>query len=223
MAVGWGTTSSGGSVSTSLRQVTMSTIAATASMCVSVLNDVTRQFCAGIQCGGRGEIVLKDSLIYCLRYLCVIDTCQGDSGGPIMIFTTSNQWVIVGVTSYGIGCAGASYAGVYTRIAYYQNWISSTMSAYSHSYINPASSGYTVSSVINGCITTTPSVIQTGTNKPQYKIQLEPQPQYKVQLELQDKPQLVQHQVHWESTFLALVSPLSGYCCLTLSILLVFV
>ena len=163
MAVGWGTTSSGGSVSSSLRQVTMSTIAATASMCVSVLNDVTRQFCAGIQCGGRGEIVLKDSLIYCLRYLCVIDTCQGDSGGPIMIFTTSNQWVIVGVTSYGIGCAGASYAGVYTRIAYYQNWISSTMSAYSHSYINPASSGYTVSSVINGCITTTPSLIQTGT------------------------------------------------------------
>ena len=151
MAVGWGTTSSGGSVSTSLRQVTMSTIAATASMCVSVLNDVTRQFCAGIQCGGRGEIVLKDSLIYCLRYLCVIDTCQGDSGGPIMIFTASNQWVIVGVTSYGIGCAGASYAGVYTRIAYYQNWISSTMSG--GVPVNPTSSNYIVSTVISSCIT----------------------------------------------------------------------
>lgn len=139
VAVGWGTTSSGGSTSSSLRQVTMSTIGATVSMCSSVLNDVTLQFCAGIQCGGR-------------------DTCQGDSGGPIMIFTTSNQWVIVGVTSYGIGCASASYAGVYTRIAAYQTWIATTMGS---SPLNPASSGYTLSTLISRCNTSTTSVVTT--------------------------------------------------------------
>ena len=140
--MGWGTTSSGGSVSTSLQQVTLSTMAANGSMCRSVLYDWSRQFCAAIHCGGRGEIMLKDSLIYCLRYLCVIDTCQGDSGGPLMMYTTSNQWVIVGVTSYGIGCASASYAGVYTRIAYYQTYINTIMSAYGNNHTNPTSSGY---------------------------------------------------------------------------------
>ncbi|CAF3711820.1 unnamed protein product [Rotaria sp. Silwood1] len=65
------------------------------------------------------------------------NTCQGDSGGPIMMFTTSNQWVLVGVTSYGIGCARASYAGVYTRVAYYQDWIRITTSG---AYTNATSS-----------------------------------------------------------------------------------
>ncbi len=52
-----------------------------------------------------------------------IDTCQGDSGGPLMMFTSSNQWVLVGVTSNGIGCAEAAYSGIYTRVAAYQSWI----------------------------------------------------------------------------------------------------
>ena len=78
-----------------------------------------------------------------------IDTCQGDSGGPLMIFSTSNQWVVIGVTSYGYGCARASYAGIYTRVAYYQSWISSTMSGSTPT--NPTSSSYTVSTSINGC------------------------------------------------------------------------
>jgi secreted trypsin-like serine protease len=57
-----------------------------------------------------------------------IDTCQGDSGGPLMAFTASNQWVLVGATSNGIGCANPNYAGIYTRIANYQSWINSTTS-----------------------------------------------------------------------------------------------
>ena len=85
----------------------------------------------------------------------VVDTCQGDSGGPLMMFTTSSQWVIVGLTSYGIGCANASYAGVYTRVAYYQSWIATKMSAYGSSYINPILSWYTVGSSISGCSSTT--------------------------------------------------------------------
>ena len=67
----------------------------------------------------------------------LLDTCQGDSGGPIMMYTASQQWVLVGVTSYGIGCGLPNYAGVYTRIAAYQNWIA-TMT--SNAYTNVISS-----------------------------------------------------------------------------------
>jgi hypothetical protein len=40
-----------------------------------------------------------------------------------MIFSSSKQWVLAGVTSFGSGCGRAGYAGVYTRVAFYSNWI----------------------------------------------------------------------------------------------------
>ncbi len=54
-----------------------------------------------------------------------IDTCFGDSGGALMMFTESKQWVVVGITSYGYGCANPDYSGVYTRLSYYLAWIRS--------------------------------------------------------------------------------------------------
>ncbi len=41
-----------------------------------------------------------------------------------MMFTSSNQWILAGVTSNGIGCGEAAYSGLYTRVAAYQSWIS---------------------------------------------------------------------------------------------------
>lgn len=54
------------------------------------------------------------------------DTCQGDSGGPVQIQQKreSNIYSIVGVTSFGRGCGGAT-PGVYTRVASYLDWIES--------------------------------------------------------------------------------------------------
>jgi secreted trypsin-like serine protease len=47
------------------------------------------------------------------------------------MFTISNQWVLVGVTSFGIGCAQANNMGVYTRLAAFTSWIgSNTNNAY---------------------------------------------------------------------------------------------
>jgi secreted trypsin-like serine protease len=60
-------------------------------------------------------IIVMCSLLFCISiYRCV---CNGDSGGPLMMFTSSNQWMLVGLTSYGVGCAEAAYSAVYTRVA----------------------------------------------------------------------------------------------------------
>lgn len=51
------------------------------------------------------------------------DACQGDSGGPLQNFQiSSNLATIVGVVSFGISC-GTSLPSIYTRVAYYLDWI----------------------------------------------------------------------------------------------------
>jgi secreted trypsin-like serine protease len=56
------------------------------------------------------------------------DTCQGDSGGPLMYYSEKReQWMIAGITSYGVGCGLPDYAGVYTRAAMYVDWIKSVV------------------------------------------------------------------------------------------------
>ena len=104
-----------------------------------VLHFCTNQSCESILCwcqrwrqGSASTFDLPELLIeLCLRLMIFLDMCQGDSGSPLMLFTTSNQWVLVGLTSYGYGCARLGYAGVYTRVAYHQSWISGiTSSAY---------------------------------------------------------------------------------------------
>ncbi|CAF4202577.1 unnamed protein product [Adineta steineri] len=40
-----------------------------------------------------------------------------------MMFSSSSQWVLVGLTSNGLGCAEAAYSGIYTRVATFVSWI----------------------------------------------------------------------------------------------------
>lgn len=99
---GWGTTYAGGTVSDVLRKVAVPVVSN--NDCDSMYGAgsiLPSMMCAGFVAGGA-------------------DSCQGDSGGPLVMLNPS---VLVGVVSWGNGCAYPGYPGVYTRVSSFVNWI----------------------------------------------------------------------------------------------------
>ncbi|XP_006882345.1 PREDICTED: coagulation factor XI-like [Elephantulus edwardii] len=62
-----------------------------------------KMICAGYKEGGR-------------------DACKGDSGGPLSC-KSEEVWHLVGITSWGEGCAQKERPGVYTNVVEYVDWI----------------------------------------------------------------------------------------------------
>lgn len=67
------------------------------------------------------------------------DACYGDSGGPLLLTPTEdpNDDRLVGIVSWGRGCADENYPGVYTRISYFYDWIIGTMCVMGPEHVPP--------------------------------------------------------------------------------------
>jgi len=81
--------------------------------------------------------IYKQSAQIWYKQLCAggqmnVDSCLGDSGGPLQAAGIYNgrsvRIVQYGVVSYGLKqCGTEGFPGVYTRVAYYMDWILNTM------------------------------------------------------------------------------------------------
>jgi len=102
---GWGALESGGKQPDVLMEVTVPTM--TNTKCLKYYpNGITdNMLCAGYKEGMR-------------------DSCQGDSGGPLT-YNSDSAYVLIGVVSWGNGCAWPRNPGVYARVTKYLTWIES--------------------------------------------------------------------------------------------------
>ncbi|CAH0723565.1 unnamed protein product, partial [Brenthis ino] len=108
VVAGWGTTEEGGSVSNVLREVSVPIISNAECRETAYKQRITENMlCAGENEGGH-------------------DACQGDSGGPLNVLNTKTEkYQLVGIVSWGEGCARPDRPGVYARVNRYLTWIKS--------------------------------------------------------------------------------------------------
>ncbi|XP_043532449.1 transmembrane protease serine 4-like isoform X2 [Chiloscyllium plagiosum] len=101
---GWGYTKEFGQVSTVLKQANVSVIG--------------REICNSLQYYG-GQITEQ---MLCAGYQAgKVDACQGDSGGPLVLRVKS--WRLIGIVSWGSGCARPNRPGVYSNVGAMLDWI----------------------------------------------------------------------------------------------------
>lgn len=108
---GWGDMQEGGSASEVLRAAAVPLVSMSSCQSSYAGAELEKTLCAGYSEGG-------------------VDSCQGDSGGPLVVDSPLAGRVLVGVVSYGAGCARAGRPGVYTRVSAYVGWIQSTIAAH---------------------------------------------------------------------------------------------
>lgn len=111
---GWGSLSFGGRFPDELREVTVPLVSN--EQCKSASDDYNesiteRQLCAGNWDDGG------------------VDSCQGDSGGPLFV-EKNGQTEVIGIVSWGEGCARKKRPGIYTRVSSYADWIKAKVAAH---------------------------------------------------------------------------------------------
>merc|ERR1712004_143557 len=50
------------------------------------------------------------------------DACTGDGGSPLVCQGLSGRWTVVGLVTWGVGCA-SDVPGVYARMSHFTQWI----------------------------------------------------------------------------------------------------
>lgn len=107
---GWGTTSEGSfALPNILNKVEIPLVTKEACNSSTAYNgDITdHMICAGLPEGGK-------------------DSCQGDSGGPLFVKQTSGDFTLIGIVSWGEGCARPNKFGVYSKVNVMTEWFDQT-------------------------------------------------------------------------------------------------
>ncbi|XP_043256099.1 trypsin-7-like [Colletes gigas] len=101
LVTGWGVLRSNGRLTNQLRKAEVPLVSNTDCSELYATRTITpRMICAGYVSDGG------------------VDACQGDSGGPLVQYDR-----LIGIVSWGIGCARPSFPGVYSRVTILRNWI----------------------------------------------------------------------------------------------------
>ena len=83
-----------------------------------ILRHATVPIVTDMTCGTDYGSFFNISTMVCAGYPAGgIDTCYGDSGGPMQAPIGGGAYRLVGITSWGSGCAQPNAPGVYTRVA----------------------------------------------------------------------------------------------------------
>jgi secreted trypsin-like serine protease len=111
-AIGWGALMENGSYPDELRQVDVPI--------VNMQTAVQRYTSSGFSLANTATMLAAGNLSGGQ------DTCQGDSGGPL-VRSINGQWVLVGATSWGAGCARPNLPGFYGNILSMRDWVLAQM------------------------------------------------------------------------------------------------
>ena len=74
------------------------------------------------QSSGIGDRFTLDSSEVCAGGEVGKDACTGDGGSPLVCQARSGRWTLVGLVTWGVGCA-EQLPGVYVRVSQFRDWI----------------------------------------------------------------------------------------------------